>query len=70
MLQFDPNDPEEMAFTLKKAVKKSGLTLTDHTTPGTRLRREVNSKRIKPRNHSRHDPVSAGVAGTGGLWGE
>ena len=27
MLQFDPNDPEEMAFTLHKAVKKSGLTL-------------------------------------------
>ena len=27
MLQFDPNDPEELAFTLNKAVKKSGLTL-------------------------------------------
>ena len=27
MLQFDPNDPEELAFTLKKAVKQSGLTL-------------------------------------------
>ena len=27
MLQFDPNDPEEMAFTLHQAVKKSGLTL-------------------------------------------
>ena len=24
---FDPNDSEEMAFTLHKAVKKSGLTL-------------------------------------------
>lgn len=27
MLQFDPNDSEEIAFTLNKAVKKSGLTL-------------------------------------------
>jgi hypothetical protein len=27
MFQFDPNDSEEMAFTLHKAVKKSGLTL-------------------------------------------
>ena len=27
MLQFDPTDPGEMAFTLHKAVKKSGLTL-------------------------------------------
>ena len=27
MLLFDPTDPEEMAFTLKKAVKQSGLTL-------------------------------------------
>jgi len=27
MLQFDPNDPEELAFALNKAVKKSGLTL-------------------------------------------
>ena len=27
MLQFDPNDPEELAFTLSKTVKKSGLTL-------------------------------------------
>ena len=27
MLQFDPNDPEEIAFTLNKAVEKSGLTL-------------------------------------------
>ncbi len=28
MLQFDPTDSEEMAFTLSKAVKKSGLSLT------------------------------------------
>ncbi len=27
MLRFDPNDPEELAFALNKAVKKSGLTL-------------------------------------------
>ena len=27
MLQFDPNDPEELSFTLHKAVKQSGLTL-------------------------------------------
>ena len=27
MLQFDPTDPEELAFTLHKAVKKSGLPL-------------------------------------------
>ena len=27
MLQFDPTDPEEMAFSLHKAVKQSGLTL-------------------------------------------
>ena len=27
MLQFNPNDSEEIAFTLHKAVKKSGLTL-------------------------------------------
>ena len=27
MLQFDPSDPEELAFTLHKAVKQSGLTL-------------------------------------------
>ena len=27
MFQFDPNDPEEMAFTLHKAVKISNLTL-------------------------------------------
>ena len=27
MLQFDPTDSEELAFTLHKAVKKSGLTL-------------------------------------------
>ena len=27
MLQFDPTDPEEMAFTLHKAVKQSDLTL-------------------------------------------
>jgi hypothetical protein len=27
MLQFDPNDSEEIAFTLHKAVKKSGLSL-------------------------------------------
>jgi hypothetical protein len=27
MLQFDPNDSEEMAFALHKAVKQSGLTL-------------------------------------------
>jgi hypothetical protein len=26
-LRFDPNDPEELAFALNKAVKKSGLTL-------------------------------------------
>ena len=25
MLQFDPTDPEELAFTLNKAVKQSGL---------------------------------------------
>jgi transposase len=29
MLQFDPNDPEELAFALSKAVKKTGLTLTE-----------------------------------------
>ncbi len=29
MLQFDPTDSEEMAFTLSKAVKKSGLTLAE-----------------------------------------
>ena len=27
MLRFDPHDAEELAFTLNKAVKKSGLTL-------------------------------------------
>ena len=27
MLQFGPSDPEELTFTLNKAVKKSGLTL-------------------------------------------
>jgi len=27
MLQFDPNDSEEIAFTLSKAVNKSGMTL-------------------------------------------
>ena len=27
MLQFDPNDPEELAFTRHKAVKRSGLSL-------------------------------------------
>ncbi len=27
MRQFDPTDPEEIAFTLHKAVKKSSLTL-------------------------------------------
>ncbi len=27
MLQFDPSNPEELAFTLHKAVKQSGLTL-------------------------------------------
>ena len=27
MRQFDPTDPEEIALTLHKAVKKSGLTL-------------------------------------------
>ena len=27
MLKFDPSDPEELAFTLHTAVKKSGLTL-------------------------------------------
>ena len=30
MLQFDPTDPEEIAFTLHKAVKKSGLPLTQY----------------------------------------
>ena len=35
MLQFDPNDPEEMAFTLHKAVKKSRSdSRTDRTAPG------------------------------------
>ena len=33
ILQFDPNDPEELAFTLHKAVKKSGLTLAQITGP-------------------------------------
>ena len=27
MLQFDPTDPEDLAFTLHKAVKQSGLSL-------------------------------------------
>ena len=27
MLQFNPSDPEELAFTLHRAVKKSGLSL-------------------------------------------
>jgi len=27
MLQFDPSDPEDLAFTLHRAVKQSGLTL-------------------------------------------
>ena len=27
MLRFDPSDPEELALTLHKAVKESGLTL-------------------------------------------
>ena len=31
MHQFDPSDAEEMAFALKKAVRKSGLTLTEIT---------------------------------------
>ena len=29
MLEFDPTDKEEIAFELKKAVKKSGLSLTE-----------------------------------------
>jgi hypothetical protein len=29
MLTLDPSDPEEIAFALKKAVKQSGLSLTE-----------------------------------------
>ena len=29
MFQFNPNDPEELAFTLHKAVNQSGLTLAE-----------------------------------------
>ena len=29
MLQFDPSNPEELAFTLHTAVKQSGLTLAE-----------------------------------------
>ena len=31
MLELDPSDPEELAFALSKAVKKSGLTLAEIT---------------------------------------
>ncbi|MFC1720047.1 hypothetical protein ACFL00_02785 [Pseudomonadota bacterium] len=29
MLELDPNDPQELSFALLKAVKKSGLSLSD-----------------------------------------
>ena len=69
MLQFDPADLEELAFTLHKAVKQSGLTPGSNLgTPGNRIRREVNRQCTQSPDLARHDSVSAGVADTGGLW--
>ncbi len=71
MLQFDPNDAEEMAFSLSKAVKKSGLTLIQIA---ERLEQEYGVQlTVSGLSHvitrGTIHPVSAGAADTGGVWG-